>query len=329
MSFTNRIIVALAFLALFPILARSQSPPGPQPFPVKSADRDQNSAEGLQLRLQSLLNAAKDHDTPKLKSLIKEMEIPDYAAWFTKIFGEKDGESMSSMYRDNFVEGDTYLEDLFAQSASENGEFTFRRVSDRNPGGEPGDDDAPRKSWPGLGDPFLVAWKYRTPTGTLGNRQMGAFVYLDGGFFWLSVFKIPPMVPGTTSYPPLGPMPPADHAAGAPDYAPAAEKPPEIYHPGQYGIGYPRCVYCPDPEYTQEARHKHLEGSVVLQVIIQPSGQVTDIQIVKTFDAGLAQKAIEAVSKWRLSPARRENGEAVPVIVPIEVTFRILKRGHQ
>ncbi|HEX3375480.1 MAG TPA: energy transducer TonB, partial [Candidatus Acidoferrales bacterium] len=72
------------------------------------------------------------------------------------------------------------------------------------------------------------------------------------------------------------------------------------------------------------ARKKRLEGTVVLQVTVLPSGQASDIVIVTPVDTGLSQKAVEAVSKWRFSPAHRSDGQAVPVRVPIEVTFRML-----
>jgi outer membrane biosynthesis protein TonB len=46
---------------------------------------------------------------------------------------------------------------------------------------------------------------------------------------------------------------------------------------------------------------------------------------VKSFDVELAQRAVEAVQKWRFKPARDREGQPVAVIVPIEVTFRLLK----
>jgi protein TonB len=74
------------------------------------------------------------------------------------------------------------------------------------------------------------------------------------------------------------------------------------------------------------ARTKRLEGTVVLQVIIQADGGVTNIEVMKSPDAELTQMAIDGVSKWHMNPARLAGGDPVPVRVPIEVTFRLLKQ---
>ncbi len=126
-----------------------------------------------------------------------------------------------------------------------------------------------------------------------------------------------------TSYPPLGPIPSTEHGTDASENPPASGNGTGANRPGTSGVGYPSCIYCPDPAYTKEARKKRIQGTVVLQVTVQPDGHATDIKIVKSLDAGLAQNAVDAVSRWRFNPARRADGEAVPVIVPIEITFRI------
>jgi protein TonB len=96
------------------------------------------------------------------------------------------------------------------------------------------------------------------------------------------------------------------------------------YHPGTNGVGYPSCVYCPDPKYSEEARKAKYQGTVVLQAVITPDGRATEIQVVKGPGLGLEEKAVEAVKQWRFKPANGPGGKPVPVVVPIEVTFRLL-----
>jgi periplasmic protein TonB len=96
------------------------------------------------------------------------------------------------------------------------------------------------------------------------------------------------------------------------------------YHPGTGGVGYPSCVYCPDPKYSEEARKAKYQGTVVLQAVITPDGRATEIQVVKGPGLGLEEKAVEAVKQWRFKPANGPGGKPVPVVVPIEVTFRLL-----
>jgi periplasmic protein TonB len=96
------------------------------------------------------------------------------------------------------------------------------------------------------------------------------------------------------------------------------------FRPGTGGVGYPSCAYCPDPKYSEEARKAKYQGTVVLQAVITADGRAIDIQVVKGPGLGLEEKAVEAVRQWRFKPALGPNGKPVPVIVPIEVTFRLL-----
>ncbi|HZP34032.1 MAG TPA: energy transducer TonB [Candidatus Acidoferrales bacterium] len=96
------------------------------------------------------------------------------------------------------------------------------------------------------------------------------------------------------------------------------------FRPGTGGVGYPSCLYCPEPQYSEDARKAKFQGIVVLQVIIQPDGHATNIQVVKGAGLGLDEKAIEAVKTWRFKPAVGPNGTPVATITPIEVNFRLL-----
>ena len=97
-----------------------------------------------------------------------------------------------------------------------------------------------------------------------------------------------------------------------------------FFRPGVDGVGNPSCVYCPDPKYSEEARKAKYSGIVVLQVIITPDGRATDIHVVKGPGLGLEDKAIEAVKQWRFKPAPGPSGKPVPVMVELEITFRLL-----
>jgi periplasmic protein TonB len=96
------------------------------------------------------------------------------------------------------------------------------------------------------------------------------------------------------------------------------------FHPGTGGVGYPSCAYCPDPKYSEEARKAKYQGTVVLQAVITADGRAIEIQVVKGPGLGLEEKAVEAVKQWRFKPAMGPSGKPVAVVVPIEVTFRLL-----
>jgi len=97
-----------------------------------------------------------------------------------------------------------------------------------------------------------------------------------------------------------------------------------VYLVGQNGVGTPACVYCPDPQYSEEARKKKLEGKVVLTLIIGPTGRAEKIWEVRGLSDGLTEQAIEVVREWRFKPAQDAKGNAVTVMVPVDVTFRLM-----
>lgn len=95
------------------------------------------------------------------------------------------------------------------------------------------------------------------------------------------------------------------------------------FRAGVNGVGVPVCLYCPIPQYSDEARKAKYQGSVVLDVTITPDGRAIDVRIIKDPGLGLGEKAVEAVKGWKFKPAAGPSGKIIPVRVNIEVTFRL------
>jgi len=85
------------------------------------------------------------------------------------------------------------------------------------------------------------------------------------------------------------------------------------------------CIHCPDPTYTDPARQAKVNGTSIFEVLIATSGEAAQLQPVKMLGYGLDEKAFEAIKHWKFRRATKD-GSPVPVVVPIEVTFRIYKR---
>jgi TonB family protein len=111
--------------------------------------------------------------------------------------------------------------------------------------------------------------------------------------------------------------PPADSAKSSP--------PPKVYRPGRDGVSFPECAVCPDPSFTQEARAANYSGIVLLQITITPQGSVGDMHVVDGDKYGLGEAARKSVARWKFKPSRNREGQPVPVVVMIEVTFHLLK----
>ncbi|MCI0627448.1 MAG: energy transducer TonB, partial [Acidobacteria bacterium] len=87
-------------------------------------------------------------------------------------------------------------------------------------------------------------------------------------------------------------------------------------------VSAPACIYCPDPEYSEEARKARHQGVVVLWAVVDENGRPTQIRVQKSLGLGLDEAAIRAVQNWRFRPAER-FGKPVPVYMAIEVDFHL------
>ena len=92
------------------------------------------------------------------------------------------------------------------------------------------------------------------------------------------------------------------------------------YVAGAYPVA---CAYCPDPEYTDEARHEKLQGSVTMRVLVTADGRAGQIRIVRGLGLGLDERAVEKVRTWRFQPARDSNKNAIAEWVTVEATYRL------
>ncbi len=87
-------------------------------------------------------------------------------------------------------------------------------------------------------------------------------------------------------------------------------------------VSAPIPIYKPEPAYSEEARKAKYQGTVVLWIIVDAQGNVTDVRVVKPLGLGLDEKAVETVHTWKFKAAMR-NGAPVPVRVMVEVSFRL------
>ena len=76
------------------------------------------------------------------------------------------------------------------------------------------------------------------------------------------------------------------------------------------------------PQYTERARQARVQGTIVVQAIIDAEGQVDQVQVLRGQPLGLSGAAVEAISAWRFKPATRD-GRPVPVYYNLTVNFRL------
>ena len=50
------------------------------------------------------------------------------------------------------------------------------------------------------------------------------------------------------------------------------------YHPGD-GVSTPKLLFAPDPEFTDEARHRRVQGVTVISLTVDISGHPQDVRV--------------------------------------------------
>jgi TonB family protein len=118
--------------------------------------------------------------------------------------------------------------------------------------------------------------------------------------------------------PPGGSLPPRPAAVSWP--------PPGIYVAGAEGVTPPRVLHEEKAPYTPDAMREKIEGSVLLEGIVQPNGSIAYLHVIRSLDPtfGLDREALKAAMQWRFAPGMR-MGEAVPVVATVEIAFSLKK----
>ena len=89
------------------------------------------------------------------------------------------------------------------------------------------------------------------------------------------------------------------------------------------GVTSPTLLFQVKPAYTDQALRTKIQGSVLLELIVQSDGTPRDIRVIRSLDAhGLDREAVRAVEQWRFGPGRL-NGTPVDVRVVVQLDFSI------
>lgn len=97
-------------------------------------------------------------------------------------------------------------------------------------------------------------------------------------------------------------------------------EPQRIHRVGQ-GIREPKKIVHVAPEYPEIARRASVEGTVILEAVLDATGRVESVRVLRSQPL-LNDAAIRAVRQWRYSPTEL-NGVPVPVLMTITVNFNL------
>ena len=77
------------------------------------------------------------------------------------------------------------------------------------------------------------------------------------------------------------------------------------------------------PVYPPLALASHVQGTVILQAVIDEKGSVRELRVLRGHPL-LDDAAMQAVAKWHFTPTLL-NGTTVPVVMTVTVTFSLTK----
>jgi len=115
---------------------------------------------------------------------------------------------------------------------------------------------------------------------------------------------------------------PAQPAAQASSASAASDVVPPLKVQVSPGVLQGFLVDHPAPEYPREAKENHVQGKVVLAVIIDKTGATRDIRVLTSPDQKLTDSAVAAVSRWVYRPYQL-NGSPVEAQSIVEINFKL------
>jgi TonB family protein len=144
-----------------------------------------------------------------------------------------------------------------------------------------------------------VGGAFSPPTGAIGGPDRGSAAGRTGR-------------PGRTGG--------AGFGAAAPPPPPPPPSPDGFVRVGG-AIRPPTKVKTVNPAYPLEAQEAKVQGVVILEAVIDPSGFVSDARVLRSIPL-LDQAALDAVRQWEFTPTRL-NGVPVSVIMTVTVAFTL------
>ena len=95
-----------------------------------------------------------------------------------------------------------------------------------------------------------------------------------------------------------------------------------VYTSGIGGISLPACLYCPNPTFNTDELKGQPQGTVLLMVVIDPTGHAGEIMVKKEPSSQFGKRAVDAVKHWTFRPSVDVDGKPVATRTPVEIVFR-------
>ena len=245
------------------------------------------SPAGLQTELEAILRSAKDKNLKQLDDLVNNLQMPDSASWFSATFGEELGKTLAATYQSSWKDYEDSITRMFQDESS--GKHFQVFVKEYSP------------STPVPSDSFIQAILQNSknplklytagvgkdrPIGTLP----GIYVYIRGSFRvvnWRTFYGLPNVKPVRIRF--------------------------------GTSVAMSQLIRQVNPVRSQQARQKHLQGTVLLHIVIDRDGSVAHVDPVSG-PQELLSESLDAVRQWLFKPTLL-NGDPVEVDTTVTINF--------
>lgn len=79
-------------------------------------------------------------------------------------------------------------------------------------------------------------------------------------------------------------------------------------------------VRTPPPKYPSQLKRDGVSGMVVVSLVVETDGSVTEVEVKKSTNAEFEGPAVDAVKNWKFKPAKKD-GEAIRSKVALPLKF--------
>lgn len=85
----------------------------------------------------------------------------------------------------------------------------------------------------------------------------------------------------------------------------------------------PQVIHSILPKFTDKSRETQVSGTVLIGLVVDEDGNPGSVQVKKSLEKDLDERAVEAVKQWKFKPGTRQD-KPVAVRVSIEIKFKRL-----
>ena len=279
-------VLICGLLTFAPVVAINASA-NERAHPAQTPSAIPASPSGLQSQLETILRAARDKNSKQLDDLVSDLQIPESANWFSASFGEELGSVLAATYNNSWKSYEYAVAQMFRADSS--GKHFHVFVKEYSP------------SSPVPSDTFILAILQNSklplrlytcgvgkdhPVGSLP----GIYLYIQGSFRivnWQTFYGLPNAKP-------------ARIRVGT-------------------SVAMSQLIRQVNPVHSPENRQKHLQGTVLLHIVIDRDGSVVRAEPVSG-PPELTQESVDAVRQWLFKPTLL-NGDPVEVDTTVTIVF--------